>query len=140
MSQRLVQQLQQEAVPVSRVCELLEISRSGYYEACQRRARGQAVCALGVHLKAAFTASGGSYGSRRMVSELAGQGILIGRYHVRRLMREHGLKACWKRKFVHTTDSNHNLPVAENVLDRRFEPAAPNQAWVSDISVPQQAA
>lgn len=134
MSQRLVRQLQQEAIPVRRICELLDISRSGYYEACQRWARKQTACVLSLHIKATFHASGGSYGSRRIVSELAGKGIVIGRYRVRRLMREQGLKACWKPKFIHTTDSKHNLPVAENVLDRRFEPVAPNQAWVSDIT------
>ena len=49
-------------------------------------------------------------------------------------MREAGLVAVWKRKFVSTTDSNHALPVAENVLNRRFNPTEPNLAWVADIS------
>jgi len=44
----------------------------------------------------------------------------------------HGLRATWKRKFIHTTGSRHGLPTAASVLDRQFEPAAPNQAWVSD--------
>jgi hypothetical protein len=61
-------------------------------------------------------------------------------YRVRRLMKQQGLRSRWKRKFVHTTDSRHDLPVAANVLDRSFDPSAPNQAWVADISVPQQAA
>ncbi|WP_232219893.1 IS3 family transposase [Pseudogulbenkiania sp. MAI-1] len=134
VSQRLVRQLQQEATPVRRVCRLLGISRSGYYDACQRSAREPATCALTVQVKAAFEASGATYGSRRLVIELAGKGMMIGRYRVRRLMRKHGLRVCWKPKFVHTTDSKHNLPVAENVLDRQFEPGAPNQAWVSDIT------
>jgi transposase InsO family protein len=46
----------------------------------------------------------------------------------------HGLRATWKRKFIHTTDSRHSLPTAANVLDRQFQPAGPNQAWVSDIT------
>jgi transposase InsO family protein len=45
----------------------------------------------------------------------------VGRYKFRRLMRANGLRSAWKRKFVHTTDSNHDLPVAENVLNRQFE-------------------
>jgi transposase InsO family protein len=49
-------------------------------------------------------------------------------------MREAGLRASWKRKFVSTTDSKHTLPVAENVLNRQFEVAQPNRAWVSDIT------
>lgn len=56
------------------------------------------------------------------------------------LMREAALRPVWKRRFIHTTDSRHDLPVAENLLNRQFETEAPNQAWVSDISVPQQAA
>lgn len=135
MSQRLVQQLQQKAIPVSHACQLLGISRSGYYEACRRQSgREQTTCVLGAQVKAFFHASGVCYGSRRIVAELSGKGIKISRYRVRRLMREYGLRACWKRKFVHTTDSKHGLPVAENILDRQFEPAKPNQAWTSDIT------
>jgi transposase InsO family protein len=69
-----------------------------------------------------------------MVDALAKRDIRIGRYRVRRLMREHALKPVWKRKFVHTTDSKHDLPVFENVLNREFNPSAPNQAWVADIT------
>lgn len=65
---------------------------------------------------------------------LRGEGIKLGRYRARRLMRAHGLRATWKRKFIHTTDSRHGLPTATNVLDRQFQPAGPNQAWVSDIT------
>ena len=60
--------------------------------------------------------------------------MAIGRYKVRRLMREAGLKPVWKRKFVNTTDSKHDLPVAENLLARQFNPAQSNQAWTSDIT------
>ena len=49
-------------------------------------------------------------------------------------MREANLKPVWKKKFVNTTDSNHELPVAENILNRQFNPAKPNQAWTSDIT------
>jgi transposase InsO family protein len=49
-------------------------------------------------------------------------------------MRKHGLKPIWKRKFVHTTDSKHDLPVAENVLNRQFNPEARDRAWTSDIT------
>jgi transposase InsO family protein len=58
----------------------------------------------------------------------------VGRYKVRRMMRANGLRSAWKRKFVHTTDSEHNLPVAENVLNRQFEMQAANTAWVADIT------
>jgi transposase InsO family protein len=49
-------------------------------------------------------------------------------------MREAALRPVWKRKFIHTTDSKHDLPIAENLLDRKFETASPNRAWVSDIT------
>ena len=74
------------------------------------------------------------YGSRRLVTALANSGLQVGRYKVRRLMQQARLKPVWKRKFVHTTDSKHALPVAPNVLARQFNPAAPNQAYASDIT------
>ncbi|WP_122393038.1 IS3 family transposase, partial [Pseudomonas amygdali] len=62
------------------------------------------------------------------------QGIEVGLYKIRSLMRANGLRSTWKRKFVHTTDSKHDLPIAENVLNRQFEPEAVNKAWVADIT------
>jgi putative transposase len=61
-------------------------------------------------------------------------GRATGRCRVRRLMREAALHPVWKREFIRTTDSRHDLPIAENLLDRKFEPALPNRAWVSDIT------
>jgi putative transposase len=114
------------------------VSRSGYYDA--RRPAKPLLCKTSIHLKAAFTASHQSYGSRRLATALVAQGIQIGRCRVRRLMRQADLKPVWKRKFIHTTDSKHNLPVAANILDRHFNPGTPNLAWVSDItySTPSQ--
>ena len=65
---------------------------------------------------------------------LHAQGLRIGRHRVRRLMRENRLLALWRRKFVHTTDSAHALPVSDNLLARRFNPSVPNKDWVSDIT------
>lgn len=130
---RLIDELQTKAIPVSQSCRVLGVSRSGFYEA-KRRVAESAVCAATVHVRAAFAASQQSYGSRRMVTALSNQGVTIGRFKVRRLMRQASLKPVWKRKFIHTTDSNHGLPIADNVLDRQFNPHAPNKAWVSDIT------
>ncbi len=55
-------------------------------------------------------------------------------YKIRRLMRANGLRSAWKPKFAHTTDSNHDLPIAENVLNGQFNPMATNKAWVADIT------
>lgn len=79
-------------------------------------------------------ASHQSYGSRRLVTAMANEGFQIGRYKVRSLMGKPALKPVWKRKFVHTTDSEHDLPIAANVLNRQFNPTAPNIAYVSDIT------
>jgi transposase InsO family protein len=60
--------------------------------------------------------------------------VSCGKERIERLMRENGLKAKQAKKFKVTTDSNHSLPVAANVLASRFEWARPNQAWVGDIT------
>lgn len=133
MSFRLIDELQTKAIPVSQSCRVLGVSRSGFYEA-KRRALAPGACKATVHVRAVFAASQQSYGSRRVVAELESRGIAVGRFKVRRLMRQEGLRPVWKRKFIHTTDSKHDLPIADNVLDRQFNPAAPNQAYVSDIT------
>lgn len=83
------------------------------------------------HLRAAFTASGRCYGSLRLRAVLHAQGLRVGRYRIRTLMRINGLRPVWRRKFIHTTDSRHGLPIDDNVLNRHFTPATANAAWVS---------
>jgi transposase InsO family protein len=134
MNYRLVQQLQEKAVPVQSSCRALTVSRSGYYDAKKRATRPKTICKTTLLLRTAFASSGRSYGSRRLLAALNLQGVSIGRYRVRTLMRKERLKPLWKRKFTHTTDSNHNLPVFDNVLNRQFTPEGENQAWVSDIT------
>lgn len=134
MSYLLVAKLSKKAVTVGTLCRVLGVSRSGYYGSRQRALSTTKVCAIGVQLKAEFAASGKVYGSRRLCAVLRSKGVRIGRYRVRRLMREQRLRALWRRKFVHTTDSGHALAVSDNVLARRFDPSGPNQAWVSDIT------
>lgn len=133
MSYRLIHQLHKEAIPIQSSCRVLSVSRSGYYGA-QHRSAKPVVCSVSVHLKAAFMASHQSYGSRRMVTAMARQGFTLGRYKVRSIMRKAALKPVWKRKFIHTTNSHHDLPIAANVLNRQFNPVAPNRAYVSDIT------
>lgn len=131
---RCIKQLQQKADGIAALCRLLGVSRSGYYAARRRARTPPKLCPVTVRLQATFAASGRSYGSRRLCAGLQSQGITVGRHRVRTLMRISGLRPVWKRKFIHTTDSRHTLPVAENVLNRQFEPAAANAAWVSDIT------
>ncbi len=121
MIQQMIHQWQKKADTV-RLCRLLGVSRSGLYAARRRRPRP---CALSAPLQSAFRASGGNYGSRRLCAALKAQGLPAGRHRVRRLMKQHGLRARWKRTFVHTTDSRHDLSVAANLVDRQFNSGRP---------------
>lgn len=132
MIQQLISQWGKKAC-TARLARLLGVSRSGVYAARHRRQRASPA-PLAAAVLAAFHASGGNYGSRRVSAVLKAQGLAAGRCRIRRLMRKQGLKARWQRKFVHTTNSRHNLPVAANILDRQFKPAAPDRAWVADIT------
>jgi putative transposase len=134
MMYHCIDQLQQKAEAVASLCRLLEVSRSGYYAARQRAHRPVMACRVTTHLQAAFAASGRSYGSRRLHVALNNRGIQVGRHRIRTLMRINGLRPVWKRKFIHTTDSHHTLPIADNVLDRQFEATAANLSWVADIT------
>jgi transposase InsO family protein len=69
-----------------------------------------------------------------MIRELRDRGFPVSKGRVERLMRENGIRARHKRRYKATTDSRHGLPVAPNLLDRQFEPSAPNQVWTSDIT------
>jgi transposase InsO family protein len=129
-----IAQLQQKAEDVASLCRLLQVSRSGYYAAQKRARRALRTCAVSTHLQAAFAASGRSYGSRRLRFELCKRGVKVGRHKIRKLMRINSIRPVWKRKFIRTTDSRHTLPIADNVLDRQFKPAASNLAWVADIT------
>jgi putative transposase len=76
----------------------------------------------------------GRYGSPRMTAELNARGHDCSENTVAKLMRQHGIRAKAPRRLVRTTDSRHGLPVAENVLDREFDPDEPNAAWAADIT------
>lgn len=132
MKYRLVNEWKKKA-DVVQLCRVLNVSRSGYY-AAKARESVATICPVVVHLKTAFLTNDRCYGSRRLVTALQAQGMMIGRYKVRRLMRQAGIVPVWKRKFVQTTNSKHDLPVAENLLNRQFNPKEPNNAWVSDIT------
>ena len=125
--------------PVSLQCEVLEVSPSGYHDHFARRAtpRQRKHCsddALLVHIKAIHAQSKGEYGWPRVWKTLLVKGIPVGKERVRKLMKLHGIKARSKRKYKATTDSNHSLPIAPNLLDRQFAVAQPNRVWSSDIT------
>jgi putative transposase len=122
--------------PVSIMCRVLRVSRSGSY-ASQRRPESQRTRddrRLTVLTREAHVTGRRAYGSPRIHRELVGQGIVIGRKRVIRLMKAEGIKGKVRRRFVRTTDSEHSLPTALNLLAREFNAERPNQRWVSDIT------
>ena len=122
--------------PVALLCRVLQVTNSAYYDWKQRGADvvSAGEFALCSRMKERFIQSRQSLGSRGMVRHLRNEGHVIGRYRVRRLMKRLGLAVKGKRKYRITTQSNHALPVAGNVLNREFTQASPNRAWVSDIT------
>ncbi len=124
----------QYAVPV--LCSLLEVSRSGYHRWRQApfSRRRQEEGRLEVEILAAHRRTRETYSAERLQTDLASHGVCVGVHRIRRIRRKLGLRCKQKRKFKATTDSRHNLPVAENLLDQKFEVTGPNQVWVSDIT------
>jgi len=125
--------------PISVQCRVLEVSISGYHEhfvrstsSAQRRHLSDD--ALLVHIKAIYAETRGAYGWPRIWKTLLGRGIRVGKDRVHKLMKLHGIKARGKRRFKVTTDSNHDLPISPNVLNRKFTVAEPNKVWVGDIT------
>ncbi len=123
--------------PVDLMCQVLDVSRSGYYAWHERppSRRVQRQAELVAQIRQVHTASRRNYGSPRVWFELAAQGVRCSQNTVAKLMREAGIRSKTKRRFVvRTTDSRHGHPVAENRLDRQFEQPLPNQAWAADIT------
>jgi putative transposase len=127
----------QSDYPVRRLCDILEVSVSGYY-AWRKRPESQHTREDGElreSIKEVYMASKERYGSPRVHAELHAQGSACSRKRVARLMREQGLCARKKRHHAHTTKQDTTHPKAENVLDQDFQAAAPNQKWVADVTM-----
>ena len=118
------------------LCRCLAVTRSGFY-AWQRRpesARSRDDRRLKVLVQASFDASKQRYGSPRIHEDLIEQDEQVRRKRVVRLMQEAGLVARARKRYKVTTMSDHDQPVAANLLDRQFEADAPNQRWVGDTT------
>lgn len=118
------------------MCEAFEVSTAGYYAWAARtpsptEQRNDKLLAA---IRAIHAEVRGCYGSPRMTAELQARGHDCCENTVAKLMHIHGIFAKAPRRFVRTTDSRHGLPVAENVLDRDFDPKRPNTAWSADIT------
>ena len=118
------------------MCDVLAVSKSGYFawrdgRESPRRSQDRA---LSVHIQAIHRQSRQTYGSPRIHQELKATGVAVGKKRVERLMQAAGIAVLPSRRFVTTTDSNHNLPIAPNLLEQDFTATAPNQRWVTDIT------
>ena len=123
--------------PVRLLCQALEVSPAGYYAWRQRSrsAQEQWHDTLLVEIRAIHAEVKARYGSPRMYKELVARGHHCCVNTVAKLMRDNDIRAKTARKFrVRTTDSNHDLPVADNLLGRQFDPDSANEAWVADIT------
>jgi putative transposase len=121
---------------VAWACAALGVSESGYHawsarEPSRARLRRERLVAAIAEVHAEVK---GRYGSPRMAAELKARGHDCAENTVAKLMRENGVRAKAPRRFVRTTDSRHGLPVADNLLDRQFDPEGPNEAWSADIT------
>ena len=122
--------------PVRKLCAWLSVTPSGFYAWCKRpeSARARRDRHLKVLVHASFDASKQRDGSPRIHEDLLEQQERVSRKRVIRLMQEEQLKARVRKRFKSTTMSDHDLPVAANLLDRQFTAAAPNQRWVGDTT------
>ena len=118
------------------MCRLLEVRRSTYYAWRKRpeSRRTKEDRRLVIEIELSHKASDRTYGSPRVHEDLQEQGIRCGRKRVARLMRENGIRAKQARRFKATTDSDHNDPVAPNLLDREFHVDVPDRVWVADLT------
>lgn len=121
---------------VAKMCQIMNISRSGYYAFLKRpeSERSKRQKKILDEIKIVHTENYEIYGAPRITVELNDKGINVGKGMVGRLMKKNGIKSRTKRKYKATTDSNHKLPVAENILNREFFSYERDKKWVSDIT------
>ena len=123
--------------PIATMCSMLRISRAGYYAWVDRPPSAHAAGdrMLAVLVREVHELTKKRYGAPRIQKELAkAQDIHVSQKRIARLMRQEGLRARARRRYKCTTMSDHDQPVAANLLDRKFEATAPNQKWVGDTT------
>ena len=122
--------------PLTVMCRVFDVSRSGYHAFVSRAPskRAQEDARLIVAIQVAHTRTRESYGPLRLQDELKDDGVKAGVGRIKRLRKQLGLRCKQVRKFKATTNSNHNLPVAPNLLEQHFDSTRPNETWVTDIT------
>lgn len=129
----------QDVFSIVKMCSVLRVSKSGFYKWLHRLNRPETEREayrkeLAQKIQKSYHESDGTYGSPRIHQDLLDWGYRVSKRTVAKMMQEMDLKATPEEKFVITTDSNHNLPVYPNLLERNFTTAAPNRVWVTDIT------
>jgi putative transposase len=121
---------------ITKLCRLLKVSRAGFYAWCGRAPSPRAIedARLTILVREAHERSRRTYGSPRVHAELEAQEVFVSRKRVIRLMRAEKLAARQRRRFRKMTTAESDQPVAPNLLDRKFQPAAPNQSWAADTT------
>ena len=135
----MICELDTEEVAVSLACEVLEVSRSGYYDWIDRPIsnRDKENQELVGRIRSIHNESNGTYGSPRITAELRSEGKMVSENRVARLMKKEGIASDAIKKFkIQTTDSNHDLPIAERLFETESADCimAPNQVWAGDIT------
>jgi putative transposase len=123
--------------PITDLCHHLKVSESGYYSWRSRSPsqRKRDDTKLKVVIRAAHKRTRETYGPERLQQDIVEQeGLRIGVHRIKCLRKEIGIRCRQKRKFKATTNSNHSLPVAKNLVDQKFTVTAPNQIWLTDIT------
>jgi len=122
--------------PMNMMCKMLLISSSGYYAWLNRKPskRSEEKTQLTAEIKRIFIEEKSRAGSIRITKRLKADGNIVGKNRVAKIMRENKWRAKAARKFKATTNSNHSLPVAPNLLQQNFYANNPNEKWVSDIT------
>lgn len=126
----------QEEFLICVMCRVFSVSRSGYYAWLSREPslRKESQLAHEVAVKAAHLQTRATYGIRRLHKELKDQGHSMSQWQVRRARERLKLRCKQVKKFKITTDSNHELAIAPNLVNQQFEPTRPNELWVADIT------
>jgi len=122
--------------PVSVLCRVFDVSRSGYHAFASRAPskRTQENNRLEIAIQAAHVRTRRTYGPERLQPELRADGFKAGVGRIKRLRKKLGIRCKQVRRFKATTDSKHDLPVAPNRLDQKFANSRPNETWVTDIT------
>jgi putative transposase len=126
----------QKAWPINLMCDVLDVSRSGFYH-WKGRGPSQQACSnkkLDKRIGEFFARHKQRYGAPRITEDLHDEGIVCSENRVARRMRLLGLRGIQAKKFKVTTDSNHHQPVATDLIEQDFTAQAANEKWVSDIS------